>query len=544
MVDEGLAYAPASDLLELIAAKQVSPVELAEMFLERIDRLDPRLNSFLLVTRDLAMEQARAAEDAVMRGDRLGPLHGLPVPIKDTQMTAGAPSTMGSVVFQNRVPERNAAVVERVLEAGAVMLGKTNVPEFGMVGTCENSLGVLGRNPWDTGRTPGGSSGGAAAAVAAGLCPVATGSDGGGSLRIPANFCGIYTIKPTPGRVSCYTGLGGPPLPNIFSQPGPLTRTVRDAAILLQVMAGFDRRDQASIRQTPPDFLAATVRGIDGLRIGWSPDFGFAPVWPEVVDVTSRAASVFEELGCSVEEVKMVLPEPYDSFGPIQAAGVYNNLAQYLDEYGDRMTEFARFFIEMGARVTTEDYMRAEGRIAELKATFDDAFETCDLIMSPVVLPRQHHRGLVLPRAVLERGLHHARERHRPPRRIRPHGFPTRRPAYWPPDHWAEIRRGDGARRIGGVRAGAAVDQAQATRPLRRVVDPRRLGRGASSPPAVRSRAKQRRSGPAHLAGAGCTWNKRRRCIGRFPAAVRSATTTNRRAALPRADQLLVSGRW
>ena len=384
MVDEGLAYAPASDLLELIAAKQVSPVEMAEMFFERIDRLDPQLNSFLLVTRDLAMEQARAAEDAVMRGDRLGPLHGLPVPIKDTQMTAGVPSTAGAVVFQNRVPERNAAVVERVLRAGAVMLGKTNVPEFGMVGTCENSLGVLGRNPWNTDRTPGGSSGGAAAAVAAGLCPMATGSDGGGSLRIPANFCGIYTIRPTQGRVSCYTGLGGPPLPNIFSQPGPLARTVRDAAILLRVMAGFDRRDQASIRRTPPDFMAATERGIDGLRIGWTADFGSAPVVPEVVDVTSRAARVFEEMGCSVGEVQMVLPEPYDSFGPIQAAGVYNSLGQYLDEYGDRMTEFARFFIEMGSRVTTEDYMRAEGRIAELKATFDDAFETCDLIMSPV----------------------------------------------------------------------------------------------------------------------------------------------------------------
>ena len=173
-------------------------------------------------------------------------------------------------------------------------------------------------------------------------------------------------------------------MPNIFSQSGPLARSVRDAAMLLQVLAGFDRRDQASIRQTPPDFMAATERGIDGLRIGWSADFGFAPVFPEVVGVTYKAAMVFEELGCSVEEVNMVLPEPYDSFGPIQSASAYNGLAQYLDEYGDRMTEFARFFIEMGSRVTTDDYMRAEGRMAELKATFDDAFETYDLIMSPV----------------------------------------------------------------------------------------------------------------------------------------------------------------
>ena len=259
MVDERLAYEPATELLELIATKQVSPVELAEMFFERIYRLDPQLNSFILLTRDLAMEQARAAEDAVMRGDKPGALHGLPVPFKDTQMSAGVRTTMGSVVYKNRVPERNAAVVELILNAGAVMLGKTNVPEFGMVGTCENSLGVLGHNPWNTDRTPGGSSGGGAAAVAAYLCPVATGSDGGGSLRIPANFCGIYTIKPTQGLVSGYSGLGGPPIPNIFSQPGPLARTVRDAALLLQVMAGFDRRDQAS---HPAD--ATRLHGGDG----------------------------------------------------------------------------------------------------------------------------------------------------------------------------------------------------------------------------------------------------------------------------------------
>ena len=384
MADERLAYQPATELVKLIASKQVSPVELAETFLARIDRLDPQIDSFLLRTPDLALEQARAAERAVMRGDELGPLHGLPVPIKDTQMTAGVRTTMGSVVFEDRVPERNAAAIERVLDAGAVMLGKTNVPEFGMVGTCENSLGVLGRNPWDTNRTPGGSSGGAAAAVAAYLCPIATGSDGGGSLRIPANFCGIYAIKPTLGRVSGYTGIDGPYVPNVFSQAGPLARTVRDAALLLQVMAGFDRRDLASIRQTPPDFMAATERDIGGLRIGWSADFGFAPVLPEVVDVTYRAAMVFEELGCAVEELSMALPEPYDSFGPMQSAGVFHSFARYLDEYGDRMTEFARFFIEKGSRVTTEDYVRAEGRIAELKATFDDAFSTYDLIISPV----------------------------------------------------------------------------------------------------------------------------------------------------------------
>ena len=243
MASEELAYCSATELLELIATGQVSPVELTELYCERIGRLDPQLNSYLLLTRASAMEAAREAEAAVVRGDELGPLHGLPIPIKDTSNTAGIRTTMGSLLFKDNVPERDAAVVERVKGAGAIVLGKTNAPEQGMVGTCENRLREPGRNLWDTDRTPGGSSGGAAAAVAAYLCPIATGSDGGGSIRIPANFCGVYGIKPTQGRVSGYTGVDGPPMPYIFSQNGPIARTVRDAATLLQVMAGHDRRD-------------------------------------------------------------------------------------------------------------------------------------------------------------------------------------------------------------------------------------------------------------------------------------------------------------
>ena len=209
MGDEALAFASATDLLELISTKQVSPVELTECFLSRIDRLDRRLNAFLELTPDEAMDGARAAEKAVVRGDALGALHGLPISIKDNQMTRGIRTTAGSLVFKDRIPERDAAVVERVRDAGAVILGKTNVPEFAMVGTCQNRFGSDGGNPWDPDCTPGGSSGGAAASVAAYLCPVATGSDGGGSIRIPAHFCGVYGIKPTQGRVSGYTGQGG-----------------------------------------------------------------------------------------------------------------------------------------------------------------------------------------------------------------------------------------------------------------------------------------------------------------------------------------------
>ena len=384
MTDEQLAFTSATDLVALIKSKQVSPVELTEMFLQRIERIDPQINSFLLVADDIALEQARAAEQAIMDGDDVGPLHGLPIPIKDTQMTAGIRTTMASVIFKDRVPERNAAIVDRVLDAGGVILGKTNASELGFVGTCENSLDILGKNPWDTDRTPGGSSGGAAAAVAAYLAPIATGGDGGGSLRIPSNFCGVYAIKPTLGRVSGFTGVSGPPMPNFFSQPGPIARSVKDAALLLQTMAGFDRRDPISIRDVPPDFIAATERSITGLRIAWSPDFGFAEVDAEVARITHDAALAFENLGCSVEEIDITLLEPYDSFGPIQSATAYSNFARYLDKFGDRMTAYGRFFIEKGSQVTATDYAAALGRIDELKATFGDVFAEYDLVLAPV----------------------------------------------------------------------------------------------------------------------------------------------------------------
>jgi len=385
MVDNELAFASATHLLELIATKQVSPVELTELYFSRIDRLDSQLNSYILLTQEQALKTAKAAEEAVMRGEELGALHGLPISIKDTQMTKGVRTAHGSLVFKDRIPEKDAAVVERVREAGAIMLGKTNIPEFGLVGTCENRLGDHGRNPWNTSRTPGGSSGGAAAAIAACLCPLATGGDGGGSIRIPASFCGIYGIKPTQGRVSSYNGVEGPPWPNFFGQQGPLSRTVRDSALLLQVMAGYDPRDPTSLRETTPDFVAAVDRDVRGLRIAWSPDYGFAAVDPEVLEVTSKAAQVFEELGCHLEDSDLVLDSPYDAYGPIYEFNAYASYGQYLEGQGEQMTGFARDFIEAGAKVTAVHYARALDLIDRLKVQMTDLFEDYDLLLSPTL---------------------------------------------------------------------------------------------------------------------------------------------------------------
>ena len=383
MEDEALAFASATTLLELISTRQISPVELTELYLSRIDRLDPQLNAFLLLNREEALKTAKIAEDVVVRGGELGLLHGLPIPIKDTQMTKGLRTTSGSLLFKNRVPDTDAAIVEDIRAAGGIILGKTNISEFAMVGTCENRLGEHGRNPWNTNCTPGGSSGGAAAAVAACLCPMAHGSDGGGSLRIPANFCGIYAIKPTQGRVSGYSGQVEAPMPNIFGQNGPLSRTVRDSAVFLQAVAGYDSRDPTSLRVTPPDFVSALDRGVDGLRVAWTPDFGFADVETGVLEVTYAATQVFEELGCSVEESDLVIDPPYDTFGAIIAANSYANLGVYLETQADQLTEVAIFLLEQGAKVTAGEYARALGRIDLLKAYMAALFEEYDLLLSP-----------------------------------------------------------------------------------------------------------------------------------------------------------------
>ena len=385
MIETDIAFAPATELKDLIARKEVSPVEVTELYLSRIDALDSQLNSYLTVTRDEALAGARAAEDAVMRGESLGPLHGLPLSIKDLEMTAGIRTTSGSAIFKDRVPDEDSLVVERVRKAGAVILGKTNTPEFGLLGHTENRLGDHCRNPWNTDRTTGGSSGGAGAATVAGLCSLATGSDGGGSIRIPCSFTGTYGIKPTQGRVPRWSGAATPVMANQTSQSGPMTRTVRDSALLLQVLAGHDTRDAASLREAPADYLAAADRGVRGLRIGWSADFGNAPVDSEVKDITASAARVFEELGCTVEESDLNVESPFDAFWTIFTANVYTVNAAVLKTHRDELSWYALDCIEHGSRVTGEEYARALGEIDRLKLAFAQQLDRYDLILSPTV---------------------------------------------------------------------------------------------------------------------------------------------------------------
>ena len=383
--DENLAFAPASELRALIADKQVSPVELTELYFDRIDRLDSQLHAYLTLCRDEAMQAARQAESAVMQGDDLGPLHGVPISIKDLELTKGVRTTSGCIVFKDRIPEEDSIVVERVKSSGAIILGKTNTPEFGHRGTTENKLGDACRNPWNTERTPGGSSGGAAAALAARLCAISTGSDGGGSVRIPASFCGLYGIKPTQGRVPRYGGRAVPPVANQLSQSGPITRTVRDSAILLQALAGYDARDAGSLRETPGDYIAALDRDVSGLRIGWSPDFGYAAIDSEVVDVCSRAAQVFGEIGCEVSDSGFSLDAPQEAFRVLFAVNTYATSGYLLHEHGDELTDYFRANMEYAATLGAADYAKAVGELDVVKMRFDEYFENYDLLLSPTM---------------------------------------------------------------------------------------------------------------------------------------------------------------
>ena len=307
-MDSGeLAFAPAYELRELLDSREVSSVELTEMFLGRIEELNPVLNAYLTVSGDEAMESAKRADKRIGRGKKVPPLLGIPVSIKDLELTKGIRSTMGSLAYRDYVPEIDSLTSERVRKSGAVILGKTNTPEFGLLGTTENRLGDACRNPWNIDRTSGGSSGGAAAALVSGLCAVATGSDGGGSIRIPASFCGVYGIKPTLGRVAKFGGVGNA-APNFTSQSGPMARNVRDAATLLQALAGYDTRDINAMREKPPNFSQGLDKGVEGLKVAWSVDLGYAAVDPEVARIAYEGAQVFEELGCEVAEPKISFP--------------------------------------------------------------------------------------------------------------------------------------------------------------------------------------------------------------------------------------------
>src|SRR5258705_7868102 len=308
MADARLAWLSATELAGLIRKKTVSPVEVVGAVLARIEALNPRLNAFVTLTDEQARRDAKAAERALMRrGARLGPLHGVPFSVKDLVITRGVRTTFGTPLYRDNIPTEDAPIVARMKAAGGIMVGKTNTPTFGWIGATHNLLYGITRNPWNLDRTPGGSSGGASAAAAAGLGPLHVGTDGGGSIRIPASCTGIVGFKASFGRVPLYPASGAWSL----SHAGPMTRTVADAALMLQVCAGPDARDQYSLPADGVDYRRALSGPVKGWRVAWTDDLGFADcVDPDVAAICARAARAFRELGCRVEGGKAAGPPP------------------------------------------------------------------------------------------------------------------------------------------------------------------------------------------------------------------------------------------
>jgi aspartyl-tRNA(Asn)/glutamyl-tRNA(Gln) amidotransferase subunit A len=359
---------------------RISSTELVAEALERIERLDPTLRAFIAVTADSARESARRADEELAAGQSRGPLHGIPAAVKDVFATRGAPTTGGSKIFEDRQLRYDSAVVERLEAAGAILLGKLNLHELAYGITSQNPHFGAVRNPWDVERSPGGSSGGAGAAVACGMVFAAMGTDTGGSIRIPASFCGTVGLKPTFGRVSCY---GMMHLGFSLDHAGPLARSVRDAALILNVIAGGDSRDPASSRRPVEDYVPKEGCSIRGLRVGVPENFFFENLDPEVEGAVRGAIARAESLGARICPVRV------PDIAALNAAGRMILLAEASALLEPHMTERHRFgadvlaLLDQGRLIPATDYVNAQRLRRVLQQEFQKLWSTADCLMTP-----------------------------------------------------------------------------------------------------------------------------------------------------------------
>jgi aspartyl-tRNA(Asn)/glutamyl-tRNA(Gln) amidotransferase subunit A len=370
------------ELGPLLRDRQLSPVEVTQAYLQRIEALNETLNAYITVTGDQALADARRYEKEIWRGDYRGPLHGVPVALKDLYNTAGVRTTAGSKIYAERIPAEDATVVGKLRAAGAVIIGKTNLHEFAYGVTADSSYFGPMRNPWDPERVAGGSSGGSGAAVAAGLCVAATGSDTGGSIRIPAALCGIVGLKPTYGRVSCHGML---PLSWSLDHPGPMARTVYGVAAMLVAMAGYDPRDPASADMPVPDYTTSLKEGVAGLRIGLDPRWALTGIHSEVRSAFQRAIAVLEGMGAEIVEVSVPrVEEGMEAALTILSAEATAIHEDFLRTRPDDYQPDVRARLEKGFAITGLDYARARRNGKLLRRDLAALFQTVDLLATPM----------------------------------------------------------------------------------------------------------------------------------------------------------------
>jgi aspartyl-tRNA(Asn)/glutamyl-tRNA(Gln) amidotransferase subunit A len=386
--EQFLAFATIDQLSGLLAKRKISPLELTELFLRRIERANPRLNSFLTIAAEQAIAAARRAEVTFLRArsrKALSPLHGIPITLKDNIWTRGIRTTAGSKILQDFVPAEDATVARKLARASAVLLGKTQMHEFAYGITSDNAHYGPAHNPWALDRISGGSSGGSAVAVAAGLCTASVGTDTGGSIRVPSALCGIVGLKPTFGRISVF---GVVPLAPSFDHVGPLARSVRDAAILLGLLAGPDPLDPTTAKQKTPDYAAALSKPLKRFRLGRPREHYWQKLAPQVRQATEAALRDMQEQGATIREISLpdlsVSIEAATDISMVEA--LYGHQSKgYFPARAAEYTEETRKRLELGASVSAIKFLSGLEIRKRIRAEFDAALQEVDAIVAPTV---------------------------------------------------------------------------------------------------------------------------------------------------------------
>jgi amidase len=376
-----LCFTTAVELARRIARREVSVTEVVRAHLAQIDRVNPKVNAIVTLTAERALEEARARDAALARGETPGPLFGLPVVHKDLVPTRGIRTTYGSPIYRDHVPDEDALIVERLRAAGAVTLGKSNTPEFGAGSQTFNEVFGATLNPYDTTKTCGGSSGGAAVSLACGMLPIADGSDTGGSLRNPANFCNVVGFRTAPGRVPVWpTQLGWWPI----SVQGPMARTVQDTALMLSAIAGPDPRAPIAIAEPGSLFARPLGRDFKGVRIAWSRDLGGVPVDTRVTEVLDRQRPVFEGLGCVIDEATPDFSDADEIFQVWRAWRFELSYGEHVKNHPDLVKDTVVWNAEAGAKLNGPQISRVERKRTELYHRLRQFLEAYEFLVLPV----------------------------------------------------------------------------------------------------------------------------------------------------------------
>lgn len=376
-------YRSAREIVGRVKAGEVSPRELMEETLRRIEAVNPRLNAFVAIQAERAMDEAKAMTERLARGEDPGPLAGLPIGVKDLEDAAGLVTSFGSVPYRDNVARHDSVQVARLRKAGAIVVGKTNTPEHGFTGFTKNRLFGTTRNPWNLDRTPGGSSGGSAAAVAGGLVAVCTGSDGGGSVRIPASYTGCFGLKTSQGRIPWG------PAPYLWmyrlAGHGPLTRTVADAALYLDCTTGYHPADPDSLPKPPVSYLEVLERLPRGLRLGFSPTLGYARVQADVLAVVEQAVGTFGDLGHTVELWDGALPDVGEAWSAMFACDAYATVEADLKTHWEEMGKALVASLEAVKAMSLADMIAGQRVRTAVNVVMEELFASYDLLLTPTM---------------------------------------------------------------------------------------------------------------------------------------------------------------